>query len=394
MNNDYQKWLSGQNCCSDYVKIEPCDKHKDVCDCDNILLEISKLQTNDEILQEEIDNLSGGCDIQLKTINGESISGTGNIEITCSGGSVTVDNELSLISTNPVENKVITEALNGKLDASAYTPVSLSGYATEQWVLDKHYITGVSLSDYYTKEESDARYSGSSVTVDSYLSTVSINPVQNKVITQALNNKLDTSAYTPTDLSNYYTKAQVDALISGLTQQIASLTSRLDICCGAPISPIGMRYTGTTSGGSEISLICCSDPEPGELCNELTCHDLPTSKGELGTLNVGECITVIGICLFENETNLSEAILPSTIVAMKDNVFYGCNSLTKITMLSETPPMLHATGGGTSTLFGKDVNDEPIVPNNVTIYVPASAVNTYKSATGWSVYSSIIQALP
>lgn len=30
---------------------------------------------------------------------------------------------------------------------------SLSGYATEQWVEDKHYITGVDLSDYATKEE-------------------------------------------------------------------------------------------------------------------------------------------------------------------------------------------------------------------------------------------------
>ena len=30
---------------------------------------------------------------------------------------------------------------------------SLSGYATKQWVLDKHYITGVDLSDYVTKEE-------------------------------------------------------------------------------------------------------------------------------------------------------------------------------------------------------------------------------------------------
>ena len=33
-------------------------------------------------------------------------------------------------------------------------------------------------------------------------------------------NKLDISAYTPTDMSNYYTKEQVDELISGLTSQI------------------------------------------------------------------------------------------------------------------------------------------------------------------------------
>ena len=42
--------------------------------------------------------------------------------------------------------------------ASAKTEIegeipSLSGYATEQWVEDKHYITGVDLSDYALKSE-------------------------------------------------------------------------------------------------------------------------------------------------------------------------------------------------------------------------------------------------
>lgn len=62
MNNEYQKWLSGNDCCcGGFIHIEPCDKHKDVCDCDNILLEISKLHTDDEVLQEQIDELSGCC---------------------------------------------------------------------------------------------------------------------------------------------------------------------------------------------------------------------------------------------------------------------------------------------------------------------------------------------
>ena len=172
MNNDYQRWLAGEGCCnSNYVKIEPCDKHKDVCDCDNILLEISKLQTNDEILQEEIDALSGGCDIQLKTINGESISGTGNIEITCSGGSVTVDNELSLISTNPVENKVITEALNTKLDASAYTPVptNVSAFINDMGYLTEHQ----PLSGYVTNAEFIQVTSNLQQQIDSLRSAIS-----------------------------------------------------------------------------------------------------------------------------------------------------------------------------------------------------------------------------
>lgn len=221
----YINWLRGgcncdcNNSCSD---VNPCD-------CDNILLEISNLHTDDQVLQDEIDyvsgvveTISGGCDCDLddyytkeeidsaietieneipsldgyatedwvenknyltehqplKTINGNVISGTGNIVIETSGTSITIDDHLDSTSTNPVQNKVIVGALNDKLDASAYTPTvqvqsdwnvtdsastayiknkpeipSLSGYATEQWVLDKNYITGVDLSDYALKSE-------------------------------------------------------------------------------------------------------------------------------------------------------------------------------------------------------------------------------------------------
>lgn len=98
----YKQWLEGDCGCGN---VSPCS-HKDVCDCENILLELEKQHVDDLTLQDEIDYVSGVV---------ETISG-------CTGGSVIVDEELSLTSTNPVQNKVITGALNGKLDSSAYTP--------------------------------------------------------------------------------------------------------------------------------------------------------------------------------------------------------------------------------------------------------------------------------
>lgn len=98
----YKQWLEGDCGCGN---VSPCS-HKDVCDCENILLELEKQHVDDLTLQDEIDYVSGVV---------ETISG-------CTGGSVIVDDELSLTSTNPVQNKVITGALNGKLDSSAYTP--------------------------------------------------------------------------------------------------------------------------------------------------------------------------------------------------------------------------------------------------------------------------------
>ena len=53
----------------------------------------------------------------IKTINNTSLLGSGNISIQ-GGGTVTVDDSLSTTSTNPVQNKVITGALNEKANSS------------------------------------------------------------------------------------------------------------------------------------------------------------------------------------------------------------------------------------------------------------------------------------
>lgn len=146
----------------------------------------------------------------------------------------TIDSKIASGGTfDPTQyyNKTATdELLSKKLDASAYTPVdlsnyynksevdgivtsaitdveaeipSLSGYATEQWVLDKHYITGVDLSNYATKAEiptvptnvsafnNDAGY----LTQHQSLSAYSTTQEMNTAISQATSGKVDTSAY-------------------------------------------------------------------------------------------------------------------------------------------------------------------------------------------------------
>ena len=62
----------------------------------------------------------------IKTINGNSILGEGNLVIE-SGSQITVDSELSTSSTNPVENRVITGALNNKANSADLSSVALSG---------------------------------------------------------------------------------------------------------------------------------------------------------------------------------------------------------------------------------------------------------------------------
>lgn len=73
---------------------------------------------------------------KFKTINGQEITGEGNIEIQ-GGGSVTVDDALNEESVNPVQNKVITEKINAmnellaQLDEKVFpTTLSVSGGGT------------------------------------------------------------------------------------------------------------------------------------------------------------------------------------------------------------------------------------------------------------------------
>lgn len=114
------------------------------------------------------DKLTAGTGI---SINGNTISCTVSGG---SGGTVTVDSTLSSTSANPVQNKVIYSALQGKQNTlTAGTGISISGNTISCTVSG----------------------GGGSVTVDSAMSSTSTNPVQNKVVFAALQGKQNTLSY-------------------------------------------------------------------------------------------------------------------------------------------------------------------------------------------------------
>jgi len=133
-------------------------------------------------------------------------------EITISGGGITTGEVQSMIdaSVNPIEGDIT--ALNGQVEqlstdmenkAEKSDIPSLEGYATQQWVEGKHYLTEhQSLENYYTKGEVDS-------------------------IADA---KLDATAYTPTDLSNYYNKPEVNNLLSNKanTSDLSALNTTVE----------------------------------------------------------------------------------------------------------------------------------------------------------------------
>lgn len=147
----------------------------------------------------------------LKTVNGQSLVGDGDIEIT-TGGTIDLSNYYTTAQTVNLVESAVTR-VEGEIptvptsntaftnDAGYLTEhQSLSGYATEQWVLDKHYITGVDLSDYALKSEipivptsntaftNDAGYLTEHQSLSAYSTTNEVNTL----INQSVSGKQDT----------------------------------------------------------------------------------------------------------------------------------------------------------------------------------------------------------
>ena len=88
----------------------------------------------------------------------------------------------------------------------------------------------------------------------------------------------------------------------------------------------------------------------------------------------------IGNNAFQDCYSLSQMDLPMCSY-IGDGAFYDCTSLSIITIGYSSICSLDG--------FGAFI-DTPIASGTGSIYVPASLVDAYKSATNWSDYSSII----
>ena len=128
------------------------------------------------------------------------------------GSSVDVDYTLSATSLNPIANKAVynallnkvetadmTEALNNKLDKTGtalYAQMDSKGYNIYNTYARKTDITGMVKSVNGVAPDTSGNVTievgGTSIIVDSALSATSENPVQNKVVYNALANKMNT----------------------------------------------------------------------------------------------------------------------------------------------------------------------------------------------------------
>ena len=273
------------------------------------------------------------------------------------------------ITPQEVDEKI--ESAITSLDLSDYAKKedipSLSGYATEQWVTNQHYITSVDLSDYVT---------------DAELSSYTYNK-------QEIDDKLDDMATMTWVLNkNYVTNSELIQYITNLQNQITSLEATISGCCGGGGSAetiyrwvtmtgdndyecLGTtKYTKEKKQQSTDNGVTWSDVVPtqtragstvleinstdcgyapnykfrGVLLNnntkEVVCNSSSTlSSGETYTNNayksieIGSCVETIGEVALRSQTFITgNLVLPSSIKTIEKDAFTNCSRLTGITL--------------------------------------------------------------
>lgn len=97
------------------------------------------------------------------------------------------------------------------------------------------------------------------------------------------------------------------------------------------------------------------------------------------SVTIPNSVTSISANAFSG-SSLTSVTIPSGVTSMGDRCFGNCRSMTSVTVEATTPPT------GTNFFYNSNVIKK--------IYVPAESVETYKAASGWSDYASLIQAIP
>ena len=104
-------------------------------------------------------------------------------------------------------------------------------------------------------------------------------------------------------------------------------------------------------------------------------------RTNLSTITLSNNLVSISNKVFYSIGTLKNITIPGSITQIDANALNGCSNLVSVTVSASSPPIL-----GNGYAFSG-------TSQNLVIYVPSESVETYKSANGWSNYTSRIQAI-
>lgn len=213
----------------------------------------------------------------VKSINNVKPDSAGNVNISSSGGgsNITVDSTLSGTSSNAVANKAVYAALENKLDktgtAAAATKATQDSYGN---VIVNTYARKSDLSGYVktiNNMEPDTNGNinistggggtGTNITVDTTLSSTSNNPIANKAVYAAVNNKLDKTgiaAYAYRDskgniiTDTYATKTDISGVVKSVNNTVPDENGNVNITVNSGGSGITVDDTLSSTSTNAI----------------------------------------------------------------------------------------------------------------------------------------------
>lgn len=185
--------------------------------------------------------------------------------------SITVDTALSTSSTNPVQNKVVNSAIEG-------LKTSVGNVQSEL----KSKVQALQSKNATQDTEIAKKLNASAYVIDAALSTTSTNPVQNKVVNTALSGKLDRSSYVvDTALSASSTNPVQNKVVdSALKQKVNTTTfntemaKKLNNTTKASDTVLGLVQTGHVASDGELPLKVDADGKGYVVIESMSTEDI------------------------------------------------------------------------------------------------------------------------
>lgn len=206
--------------------------------------------------------------------------------------------------------------------------------------------------------------------IDTTLSDTSTNPVQNKVIKQAIDLKaeqleLERLKYygdkdiLPSD-ENYFTVNETGETITGLTE------------AGKTQTELVIPYE---INGKEITTLY-SGIDSGEL------QSILNGSTTITNITIPKSVTTLGRGAFDGCSSLISINIPNSVTSIENRAFDGCSSLTSINIPNSVISIANGAFAGCSSLTSINI------PNSV-ISIGNSAFNSCSSLTSITISNSI-----
>lgn len=199
----------------------------------------------------------------------------------------------------------------------------------------------------------------------SNLTGITINAVTPPTLdnANAFNNTNNCPIYVPCESKQAYKTA---------SYHWTSLSSRIE---GIPPCSVPLSFVARYSDSTEYTVDC----ETSRTVTSATTAPSGYQQSAMTEAIIGDCVTSIGDWSFLGCSSMTACTIGSGTTSIGKYAFYNCSSLVGVTINRTSPPSL-----GNYAFNGT---------GSCPIYVPSGSVSSYKSASGWSNYSSRIQAI-